>query len=101
MKINDYLKTHIGDIHEIINDMNDEFSSHDFIEKFAQKHESNYIDMLKEYQKTQNAFQTIHSMIAKFLSINQSSLNIKKSLRGTSENVFGNEDVIQWWEKTL
>lgn len=99
--INDFLKQHQYEIANIISNLKKdvEFSSHDFIEKFAQQYEADYINMLVNYQKKGNAFQTVHSMIAKYLSQNMSVLLIVKSKRKGSENVFGSIDYIQWWRR--
>lgn len=95
INIHDFLQGHQTDLQIIITGLLEEFSSHDFIEKFAQQFEDDYIEMLVNYQKTGTAFQTVHSMIAKHLSQNMPALNIEKIPRKGSENVFGSIDVIQ------
>jgi tRNA nucleotidyltransferase/poly(A) polymerase len=99
--INVFLKKHQIEIADIISNLKKdvEFSSHDFIEKFAQQHEEDYIEMLVKYQRTGNAFQTVHSLIAKYLSLNMTTLRIDKTERKVSENVFGSADIVQWWKK--
>lgn len=92
------MKANISEIKNIISDLPAEFSSHDFIEKFSKKYESDYIDMLVDY-KGREAFKTVHSQIAKFLSLNMKYLGINKRNKDSSEHVFGELDVIQWWEK--
>ena len=74
-----------------------EFSSHDFIEKFSEKFEPEYIDMLSKYKTSGQAFQTVNSQIAKYLSENMSMLELEKTSRKQSENVHGNIDRVQWW----
>lgn len=96
--INNFLRQNHNGINLVISGLKSEFSSHDFIEKFAQCYKAEYIEMLKNYQ-TSNAFQTVHSMIAKYLSHNMTSFHIDKTERGGSENVFGSIDYIQWWKK--
>lgn len=98
MNINDFMRTIMSEIKNIISGLPERFSSHDFIEKFSQKYESEYIDMLAEY-KGRNAFKTVHSQIAKFLSLNMDKLGIEKDDRNPSEHVFGDKDIIQWWKK--
>ena len=71
---------------------------HDFIEKFSKKYESEYIDMLGFY-KGKEAFKTVHAQIAKQLSTDMKTYGITKSTKGPSEHVFGDIDMIQWWEK--
>lgn len=98
MEVISFLKNHNSEIIEIINNLDpDKFSSHDFIEKFARMFEQEYIEMLYEYRTTGNAFKTVHSTIAKYLSQNMASLNIAKTNKAGSEHVFGDIDVIQWW----
>ncbi len=97
--INSFLNTHQSEIKSIISlfEENTEFSSHDFIEKFSQKYEADYIEMLVTYQNSGQAFQTVHSKIALHLSKNMALLNIDKTEKKGSENVHGNIDRIQWW----
>jgi hypothetical protein len=100
MDVITFLKGHHPEITEIINGLSPiEFSSHDFIEKFARMFEREYIEMLYDYRTTGNAFKTVHSAIAKYLSQNMASFNIVKNPKGPSEHVFGNIDVIQWWRR--
>lgn len=98
--IDSFLKQHQKEIVNIISNLkNDEFSSHDFIEKFAQQYEADYIEMLVKYQGTGKAFQNVHSGIARHLSLNMPTLRIGTTERKSSENVFGTDDRIQWWKK--
>ncbi len=96
MSIDNIMKMKMSEIKIIISDLPERFSSHDFIEKFAKKFELEYIGMLAEY-KDQGAFRIVHSQIAKFLSLNKKTFGIEKDERNSSENVFGDRDVIQWW----
>ena len=98
-KINIFLENHQSEIINIIFNMKNEFSSHDFIEKFAQQFESDYIEMLVLYKENGKAFQTVHSLIAKFISEKKEIFKIEKTIRKSSENVFGDNNVIQWWMK--
>ena len=97
--VNSYLKSHEIEINNIIQKFNvkAEFSSHDFIEKFSQELEEDYIDMLVLYKSSGRAFQTVHKMIALHLSKNMDIFNIKKTQKKGSENVHGNIGIIQWW----
>lgn len=98
--INIFLENHKTDIIEIIDSFKDyEFSSHDFIEKFSRKFETDYIEMLVFYKKSEKAFQTVHSQIAKFLSENRVYLKIEKKGKKISENTFGENDYPEWWNK--
>lgn len=99
IQINDYLESNITSIKSIITeyDLNEEFSSHDFIEKFTEKFEHDYIEMLVKYQKKGRAFKTVHGAIAKYLTSKMSVLGIDKTEKKVSENVKGNISIVQWW----
>lgn len=99
MNTTEFLKKEQDGIEQIILGLKSKFSSHDFIEKFAQKYEADYIDMLVEYKKSGQAFQSVHSIIAKFISKNMKKFGISKSRKDVSENVFGSLNYIQWWKK--
>lgn len=100
MSIIPFLKAHHPEIIEIINDLNPvQFSSHDFIEKFARRFEEEYIEMLYHYRSSGSAFKTVHSTIAKYLSQNMTGFGIEKTKKDGSEHVFGEIDVIQWWHR--
>lgn len=100
MNINDYLETNIDSVKSITDEFNNkEFSSHDFIEKFIGRFESDYIEMLVKHQNSGHAFQTVHQSIAKFLTNKMSILQIKKTQTKDSENVRGNITLVQYWIK--
>lgn len=100
MEVTTFLKDHHQELSDITKDFNqEEFSSHDFIEKFARLFETEYIEMLYNYKNTGNAFKTVHSAIAKYLSQNMNSMGIVKTKRDGSEHVFGDIDIIQWWRR--
>jgi len=98
-----FLEEKHTDIKPIIDSfaLEQEFSSHDFIEKFSAKFEYNYINMLNLYHKEKDgkAFQTVHKMIAKFLSLNKVRLGIEKTKVKGSENVHGNNSNVHWWKR--
>ncbi|OXB07788.1 hypothetical protein [Flavobacterium pectinovorum] len=99
IEINDFLENNLSAIKNIIAEfeIEIEFSSHDFIEKFTDKYESDYIKMLVKYQESGHSFKTVHNQIALFLSAKKESLGIYKTQRKGSENVKGKIDIIQWW----
>lgn len=100
MKVNVFLRSHHQEIIDIINSFGQvEFSSHDFIEKLSQRFQGDYIQILSGYESTGKPFQTVHRLIARYLSSNKAFFKIKKAPKKKSENVFGNKDVIQWWSK--
>lgn len=99
IKVNDIIILDIKMAQDIIGELKqqtDEFSSHQFIEKFAFYHESAYIDLL-HLHKDNHAFQYTHAQIARFLSENQSALGITKTTRDDSINVFGHKTEVQFW----
>ncbi len=79
--------------------MKSDFNSHDFIEKFSHRFESDYIEMLEKYKTNGSSFQTVHRMIAKFLSENKDVFCIENNGKVPSENVYGNIDYIESWKK--
>ena len=78
-----------------------EFSSHDFIEEYCAQYETEYLNWLNEYRGTGRAFQTVHSLIGRFLSENEDSSTLpayRRTHRADSENVHGTIDQPMWWE---
>lgn len=98
MDIKKFLNSQINDLKNIINNLDFEFTSHDFLKKFAKNFERDYILFL-DYYKDRDAFQIVHSQIGRFLSENAGDLNIKKTKKVPSENIFGEIDDIQEWSK--
>jgi len=99
MKINKFLNGKISELNNIIFDLDDNFTSHDFLKKFAKLFECEYIEFLYEC-KGKGAFQNVHSQIALFLSLNSPVLRIcKTESKVKSENIFGEIDEIQGWKK--
>ena len=99
MTINSFLSSNQIKIKmRIINIMDNPFNSHDFIEKFAELYETEYIDFLNQY-KGNNAFRTVHSQIGKYLKEHENELGILGSGKTNNKNVFGNLNGIEKWEK--
>ncbi len=97
--INSYLNNNLNEVRSVIeNEMDIEFNSHQFIERFAYNNEAIYISWLNK-SIGKGAFQTVHSQIAKFLSQNKEVLRISKNGRDGSINVFGNTTSVQFWKK--
>jgi hypothetical protein len=99
MQIIDFLENNIDDVKDIIGkfELYTAFSSHDFIKKFTERFESQYINMLAKYKNSGKAFQTVHSLIGQFLSSKSDILRITKTEKRESENIKGNLDVVQFW----
>ena len=99
MSIKDFMQQNISHLrNDIISELESKFNSHDFIKKFAKRFESDYVNFLNNYRGS-DAFRTVNSQIAKFLADNELSLNIHKTQKVKSENVFGQIDEIQGWRK--
>ena len=77
-----------------------EFSSHDFIEEYSKQYETAYLDWLYRYRGTNTAFQTVHSLIGRFLSEKEGKITprYKRTRRADSENVHGTIGQPMWWE---
>ena len=79
------------------------FMSHDFIQKFTQRYQHEYIDFLRHQSLNNpgnpNPFKEIHAQMARFLSHEQSNLNIAQQGKGKSINIFGAYTPNEKWEK--
>jgi hypothetical protein len=84
---------------EIIAQMNKEFTSHEFIQKLSQAHQDLYAQVLNEYAKNGQPFQSVHSVIAKRLKNNWAHLVKHIDTKNKSENVFGNYNSAAVWRK--
>ncbi len=99
MSINDFMQQNISHLrNDIISELESEFNSHDFIKKFVKRFERDYVVFLNNYNDS-DAFRTVNSQIAKFLADNDTRLNIQKTQKVKSENIFGEIDEIQGWKK--
>lgn len=97
--INEFMQNNIPAIrNEIITQLDNSFTSHQFIEKFAKRFEEYYIEFLHGY-RTNESFRIVHSQIAKYLSEHQSEFNISKDSKEVDQNVFGEFNENQKWEK--
>lgn len=95
-------------VKEVLKELRNEgkifFSSHDFIKKFAETYERDYITMLWEKRNTEHPFQTVHSQIGLELERMQNEFGFEKNNsitddgRDYSENVFGNTNKVQFWK---
>lgn len=102
MTIADFLTEHMDDVKQIINTLPATFSSHEFIQRFAHRFESNYITFLWEYRRPEGeygTFKVVHSQIGRFLSNNEAELHIQKTNRVYTQNVFGDDSDNQGWMK--
>lgn len=102
MTIDAFFSQHINLVQQIIDELPPTFDSHDFIDRFRYRFESDYIDFLYQERKPpgeRGAFKKVHGRIARFLSTNASALGIEKTTRPETRNIFGNETENQGWRK--
>lgn len=88
-----------NEVKEALKEMENKFSSHDFIKKFSSMFQKKYIELLYNYKNENEPFQVVHSQIGRFLERNAQLLEIKKIDRTNSNNIFGNINDVQEWEK--
>ena len=84
---------------DIIAQMENEFTSHEFIEKLSQAHQGLYVQLLGEYEKKGQPFQAVHSVIAKRLKSNWTNFVVHIATEPKSENIFGNYSSAAVWRK--
>ena len=88
-----------NEVKEALKQMENKFSSHDFIKKFSSMFQKKYIELLYNCKNENEPFQVVHSQIGRFLERNAQLLEIKKIDRTNSNNIFGNINDVQEWEK--
>jgi hypothetical protein len=75
----------------------DEFDSHDFILKLAQKHQRLYVQLLYVYKDNNQPFQSVHKEIARRL---KKQVDLVKHVRDhSSRNIFGLVNKVAVWRK--
>jgi hypothetical protein len=82
---------------EIVDMMADEFNSHEFILKLAQRYQRLYVQALSEYEDNDQPFLTVHSQIAKRLKKREDL--VKHICNKTSRNIFGDDSDAAVWLK--
>ena len=92
------LEEHYADV---IAQMADEFTSHEFIEKLSQAQQELYVQLLNEYSANGQPFRSVHSVIAKRLRSNWTHLVEYVDTNPNSENVFGNYNGAAIWRKVV
>ena len=75
----------------------DDFDSHDFILRLAQKNQQLYVLALNEYATNNQPFQTVHAEIAKRLKKREDL--VKQFGSRYSKNIFGLENEAAVWHK--
>lgn len=102
MNIKDFLNEDMSRVQNIIDELDKDFDSHEFIEKFSHQHEDAYIRALYDAlikNDDNRKFQYVNRTIGRFLSVHKEDLRIKKNGRGASTNIFGDETGNQRWKK--
>ena len=84
---------------EVIEQMDDKFTSHQFIEKLSQMEQSLYVQLLSAYNEKGQPFQSVHSVIAKRLKNNWKHLVHHVDTDSKRENIFGNYNAAVVWHK--
>ena len=76
------------------------FNAHDFIEKYAEVAENDYVDMLAEHNQRPDGkpFRTVHAQLALYLQRHQQALGILELTGRKDENIFGNMTEASEWE---
>jgi hypothetical protein len=84
---------------EVIEQTEEEFTSHEFIEKLSQMEQTIYVQLLSAYNEKGQPFQSVHSVIAKRLKNNWKHLVHDVDTDTKSENIFGNYNSAAVWHK--
>lgn len=95
MTVHEFMLTNLIPIKKIINQMPRPFDSHTFIQLFSKEFQVEYVQLLTTYDE--KPFIKIHQQIGKFLSENQTELNIKSNGKILSANIFGEQSENEQW----
>lgn len=85
----------IENVRTIINNMKDEFDSHDFIKEFIWQNPVLYGEILGKHENVTRA----HAEISKFLLNHASTLGIKKYGEEGTDDIFGHITPCAQWRK--
>lgn len=80
---------------EVISQLGNQFTSHDFIKKFLSMYENEYRQWFGEA-----TIQAVHAKIGRLLVYNQQDLGIEKDERTNSETFHGTISEVQCWKKS-
>lgn len=83
----------------LINKLNDEFDTHDFIVQLTKVFEREYVELLYEHKGHTHIFMSAHAEVGKFLVDNAKVLSIEKEIRENSENIKDYPSENQKWRK--
>jgi len=94
------LSENIAEVQVLIRSLDEVFTTHQFIQTYAQKHKRRYNDFIFMYQeKGTGAVQRVHSQMARFLSQRQTALGIERARKIKSRNVLDKVVWIQEWRQ--
>lgn len=83
---------------EIIEDMSDTFTSHQFILRLAQQHQRLYIKALHSYHDEPAPFRTVHSILARHLHAYPRLIELVRP-DAPSTNIFGQSSQCAEWRR--
>jgi hypothetical protein len=83
---------------EIIEDMHEKFTSHEFILRLAQQHQRLYIKALHSYYDEPAPFRTVHSILAKHLHAYPKLIELVRH-DAPSTNIFGQSSQCAEWRR--
>jgi len=90
----------IENFETVIANLDNEFDSHKFIEKYYSTYEKEYVELLYSHiDSTNGIFRAAHAKIGKYLSDKSSLLKIQKVNREDSENIKKHDSENQNWRK--
>ena len=82
---------------EVIEQMPEKFSSHQFIERYILCYTWSYLQILKKYHDVEKAHRQIGVFLLK--KAKEEKLCIEKTGTVLSENIFGNIDEVASWKR--
>jgi hypothetical protein len=85
---------------EVVDHLGDSFDNHEFIFKYIELHENDYVDLLAMNNGHHDVFQTVNSVMGRDLERFSKRLLIEKIRRIRSFNIKGNKTYNQKWVKT-
>jgi hypothetical protein len=89
------MKLELQKVKNVVDKMGEEFDSHNFITRYLNEYEKEYIQILADSE----VFRTANAQIGRFLSDHSVELGIEKVERVVSSNIKGNESENQNWVK--
>ncbi len=100
MSISKMMKENIVEVRVVILGLEEVFTTHQFIQSYANKHKRRYDDFLYQYRdKGVGAVQRVHSQMARFLSQQEAILGIERTRKVKSRNVLDKVVWVQEWRQ--